>query len=153
MPLYDGLVAWLVGENLPLQALRWERLPEEQIDQVDVAVFATPGAGAETVLGQQALRDPVDGVTHDGGVDDVHTGLTFEARTAPGDETLGRQTLLKVMGRMLLIDPPDMRPAGSGFLLCELTNGPFVIEQDRRERLISQLALELWLDPYEGRRV
>ena len=285
MNLHGGLYGWLVGNGHPLDALYWERLPEEQIGDVDVCVFTTPGIGAETVLGKQELVDPEDGITDDGGVDDIHTGLTFEAREREGDDYigLGRETLNKVMGRTLRLDA-DNRPQvgvltagqntpvpgytftgyageqaatdrtgnitgtlseeiggiytatvktttleplrlieqgksyyampndGSGkapstvsidgkwypvsqpintrffeieefdgfqngrdyrvqvifvdgsrwvesgdpafpFLLCELTNAPFVIEQDRRERLITQLTLELWYDPYEGRRV
>ena len=165
MALFDALHGWLTDGG-PLDRLYWQRLPEKQTEDVLVSAVTAAGAGADHYLGRADYANPKDGIEHDSGVLWFHTGLTFEARAKdPGEKgaVLATSALDRVRDRMLMLRdrgrtlPEDTsvppykdwtdrygRDAEQETLFwTEVTNPPYLLEQDSRKRPVIQLLMEV----------
>ena len=167
MALYPALYALLVNDG-PLDHLFWERLPKDNgASPVVVAAVPIPGTGPEYALGSEETFRPGTGITNDGGLLRRHSGLMFHARSNPGRELAGTQTLERVARRIeqlrgkivtlpenLAAAPFDTWAAEHGEVPTEerlefavVADSPQLLEQDSKERLVNILRAEIWHAP------
>lgn len=155
--------------------LFWNRLPDTQPSQfkIQVAAYPGPGSGSTKALGAQAYTDASlpSWLQNDGGILWYHTGLVFQARSSRKFEnTLAltdvldsvRDTLVQVSGDSKVF--PDLTDQTTATYYqtdrfgrtvspevlhwAEVTNPPFLLEQEPEGRLVAQLLMEVWHTPH-----
>ena len=145
--LYDAMRTILVDEG-PLENLYAYRLPPEQTAAVDVAYFPQGGAAPERYFGSEPVADGPPGVTHDGGVLWHHTGVQFQVRGEDSEDPSPvaaaadsiRDVLIQFAGA-------SVTKAGEEIVRIDLTTAPHYHGQDRQERPIAALTVEVWHRP------
>ena len=144
--LYDALAVLLVTEG-PLESLYLGAQPPEQVHPVDVVMVPNSGVPPVRVFGSKPVKDGPDGVTHDGGVDQWHTGLLFQFRGADPDAAIPIfRTATAVRDVLAQYTGTEVTKAGETIVRCSVSS-PYYYGQDDRERPVAGLRAEVWHRP------
>ena len=154
MGLYEAVHDILVTRG-PLDAMYLERLPAEQVGDIDVAFVPSSGIGEKRTYGRHEIpgaswRAP-DGNAHDGGVYWIHTGVDLQLRCRDGADPAMMKSRIRmgeeVAAVLMQYKGSPVVVQGETIVRCELTASPYFYEQDDRGRPIGAMTFEVWHRP------